>query len=436
MVAATDTSRTSWTLTARWIFPISSPPIPNGALTIAGERIVSIEPAGRRSADTDLGDVAILPGFVNAHTHLDLSGLRGRCPPSSDFPAWLRQVIAHRRSTTPQQIEADIRAGLAESLRHGTTLVGDIAAGGASWSILMDAPLRGVVFYEIMGLSKKRAEQSLKEVKIWLEAHSATHHCRPGLSPHAPYSVRADLFARAALTAQSLKCPLAVHLAETREELELLQCHRGAFVPFLKDLGVWDADGLASGPASVMRICYQYVTPRPHVPRGNALLFVHGNYLKPSACIPSHSTIIYCPRTHTAFGHAPHPFRHFLQRGIRIALGTDSLASNPDLSILAEMRHLHRQCPDLPGEALLRMATLSGAEALGWSNETGSLEPGKSADLVVVALPDGAGKDPYARLFNSDLPVQRVLCRGQWIPIADIAPGLPGGAIIPRQAGG
>lgn len=404
-----------WTLAARWIFPVSGPPITNGILTIAGDRIGSVEPAGRRAADIDLGDVAILPGFVNAHTHLDLSGLRGRCPPSGDFPAWLRQVIAHRRSTTPQQIEADIRAGLAESVRHGTTLLGDIAAGGASWPILANAPLRSVVFYEIMGLTKKRAQQSLEAAGKWLEEHSATNYCRPGLSPHAPYSVRADLFARTALAAQSLKCPLAVHLAESREELELLQCHRGPFVPFLKDLGVWDADGLASGPASVMRICYQYVTPRPHVPRGNALLFVHGNYLKPSACIPSHSTIIYCPRTHTAFGHASHPFRHFLQRGIRIALGTDSLASNPDLSILAEMRHLHRQCPGLPGEVLLRMATLSGAEALGWANETGSLETGKSADLVAVPLSPRAGNDPYERLLDSDLPVQRVFCRGQWV---------------------
>jgi aminodeoxyfutalosine deaminase len=406
---------TPWTLAARWIFPVSSPPLADGLLAIAGERIVSVEPRAGRTPDRDLGDVAILPGLVNAHTHLDLSGLRGRCPPSGEFTAWLRQVIAHRRGTTPQQIEADIRAGLAESLRHGTMLLGDISAGGASWPILADAPLRSVVFYELLGLTKKRAEQSLEAARSWLEAHPATNRCRPGLSPHAPYSVRADLFARTALVAQSIKCPLAVHLAESREELELLKYHRGPFVPFLKDLGVWDADGLAAGPASLMRICYQYVTPRRYVPRGDALLFVHGNYLKPSACIPSHSTIIYCPRTHAAFRHAPHPFRSFHQRGIRIALGTDSLASNPDLSILAEMRHLHRQCPDVPGEVLLRMSTLSGAEALGWANETGSLEPGKSADLVVVPLLPGAGKDAYERLLDSDLSVQRVLCRGQWV---------------------
>src|SRR5579875_1780849 len=108
-----------WTLTARWLFPVSSPPIPYGILTIAGERIVSIEPAGRNIADIDLGDVAVLPGFVNSHTHLDLSGLRGQCPPSGDFTAWLRQVIGHRRVMTPEQTDSNVRTGLAESLRYG-----------------------------------------------------------------------------------------------------------------------------------------------------------------------------------------------------------------------------------------------------------------------------------------------------------------------------
>jgi len=405
MVPATDSSQAPWTLTARWIFPVSSPPIADGLVTIAGERIVSVEPRGRRTADLDLGETAILPGLVNAHTHLDLSGLRGRCPPSGDFTGWLRQVIAHRRGMTSEQIDADIRAGLDESLRHGTTLLGDISAGGMSWPFLADAPLGSIIFYELLGLTKERAERSLEAAHAWLESCPASTHCRPGLSPHAPYSVRTELFAQSALLARSPKRPLAVHLAESREELELLHHHRGPFVSFLKDLGVWDADGLAPSPAHIMKVCDQ------RIPK----LFVHGNYLAPSARIPRNSTIVYCPRTHAAFGHAPHPFRQFLERGIRVALGTDSLASNPDLSVLAEIRHLHCQHPDVPGEALLRMATLSGAEALGWADDTGSLEAGKSADLVVVPLsPDAAG-DPYPRLLESDKPVQQVLCRGRWI---------------------
>src|SRR5262249_57524237 len=121
MVASTDSSPSPWTLTARWVFPVSGPPIANGVVTIARAQIIAVEPHSARRANVDLGDVAVLPDLVNADTHLDLTGLRGRCPPSSDFTAWLRQVIRHRRAVTPEQVEADVRAALAPSLRHAPT---------------------------------------------------------------------------------------------------------------------------------------------------------------------------------------------------------------------------------------------------------------------------------------------------------------------------
>src|SRR5207249_1728478 len=148
--------------------------------------------------------------------------------------------------------------------------------------------------------------------------------------------------------------------------------HDGPFVAFLTSLGVWKPQGLVGSAEEVIDL-------NGEVPR---VLFAHGNYLNPAAPVPSGSSIVYCPRTHAAFGHSPHPFRHFLALGVRVALGTDSLASNPDLSVLREARFLHQQHPDVPGSVLLRMATLAGAEALGWHDETGSLTPGKSADLV------------------------------------------------------
>src|SRR6476620_11012283 len=117
-------------LSARWVFPVSGPPLPGGTVTVRGDRIESVDPAGTRTPDIDFGNAAIIPGLVNAHTHLDLSGARGAVPLGADFVDWLRQVIAHRR--TPSTHDA-VQTGLAESLRFGTTLVGDIAAGGASW---------------------------------------------------------------------------------------------------------------------------------------------------------------------------------------------------------------------------------------------------------------------------------------------------------------
>jgi cytosine/adenosine deaminase-related metal-dependent hydrolase len=404
MARMAGTSSDACALTARWVFPVDGPPIERGVVTVRGERIDAVEPHGKRTPDRDLGNFAILPGLVNAHTHLDLTGLRGQCPPSPDFTGWLRQVIAHRRTVTPEQTRADIRAGIAECLRYGTTLVGDIASGGASWDALAESPLSAVVYCELLGMSKDRADQAYQAARAWLAAHPATDRCRPGLSPHAPYSVRESLLVEAALLARDSQCPLAVHLAETRDELELLLRRRGPFVPFLQELGAWDPDGLVRSPTHVMSIC--------NVRTRNA--FVHGNYLAPAARVPGDGTVVYCPRTHAAFGHRPHPLRRLLNRGVRVALGTDSLASNPDLDVLAEARLVHQRYPDLSGATLLRMATLSGAEALGWADTTGSLTPGKSADLVVLPLPDHDADDPHRLIFESDAAVRAVMFRGRW----------------------
>jgi cytosine/adenosine deaminase-related metal-dependent hydrolase len=385
------------TYAARWIFPVESAPLPGGAITIVDDRIAAVEPHGTRSPDVDLGNVAILPGFVNAHTHLDLTGARGLCPPSADFTQWLRRVIAFRRTRTSEQVQGDIAAGIAECVRHGTTSIGDIAGGGASWKPLSEAPCRAVVFHELLGLSEERAKQSRQDAQVWLNQHPAKDRCAAGLSPHAPYSVRSILYS--VLSASTL--PIATHLAETMAELELLRSRRGPFVDFLKELNGWDPGGLIADPLDVIRM----------LPRG---IFVHGNYLDPRTPFLPAQTLVICPRTHAAFGHPQHPFPGFLKHGVRVALGTDSLASNPDLDILAEARFLRRHCREVEPAMLLRMLTLGGAEALGFDSVTGSLTPGKSADLVVLALLDEDVSDPHDLLLQSSLLVRRVMFRGEW----------------------
>ncbi len=394
---------TSHTLTARWIFPVAGPPLSDGTITLRGDTIEDVSPRGNRKADEDLGNTAIIPGLVNVHTHLDLSGARGQIPPTDPehFTDWLRGVIAYRRSRTQEQVQADIQTGLAECLRFGTTLLGDITADGGSWDAIATAQVRAVVFRELIGLSTERAEAARVAGWDWYQAHIATETCQPGLSPHSPYSARDTLI----LGVTDQRFTVAIHLAESPGELELVRSRTGPFVPFLQELGAWDESGLIN---SIERVVVRYRLA------GNAL-FVHGNYLQPENARYFHGgmSLAYCPRTHAAFKHPPHPFREFLARGARVCLGTDSLASNPDLDILAEARFVYQQYPDFSGDQLLQMVTLSGAEALGWSDVCGSLEMGKSADLVVVPLPDREA-DPHDLLLADHPGNRRTMFRGAW----------------------
>ena len=400
----TKPSEDEFSLTARWVFPIDSPPIANGVIAVSSGRIRAVEPGGTRAADFDLGDVAILPGFVNAHTHLDLSGLRGLMPPTADFVAWLSQVIAGRRTQTPDAVAADIRLGLAECLEAGTTTIGDIAAGGLSWDILVEAPCRSVVFYELLGLSKVRAQQTWAAATEWLRGRAQTPRCRPGLSPHAPYSVRTSLFRAAILVASGQDLPLAIHLGESLAEIELIDRHSGPMVTFLSDMGVFDPAGLIHSVPDLVK----QVRPVRHS------LFVHANYLEPDEMIGAGSNIVYCPRTHSAFGHTPYPLASFVRAGARIALGTDSLASNPDLSLFREAQFVRSHHPEVVPHEILRMATLNGAKALGWAADCGSLTPGKSADLAIIELGGFDTDDPAARVLDPNARVSRTMIGGSW----------------------
>ena len=178
-------------------------------------------------------------------------------------------------------------------------------------------------------------------------------------------------------------------------------------MPFLAELGAWDETGLGE-----LRFFVEGLA------RLKRPLFIHGNYL-PTNTNLGDGTLVYCPRTHAAFGHDKHPFRAFMAQGARVALGTDSLASNPDLDILAEARFLRRQHPDIPGVALLKMATLDGAAALGWDDVTGSLSPGKNADFVVLPLPHSEVDDPHALVLDAHAPIYATVFRGKVVYAAD-----------------
>ena len=411
--------RDTLTIQARYVFPVEGEPIQDGSVTIEGPRIGWLGPTTERAGDMDLGNVAIIPGFVNAHTHLELAPMVGHRFPQGpiDELAWLRQVIQQRRSRNEESLTTRAAENVRAAIQAGTTFVGDTTTGGLSWVPIAEAPLRAVVFAEVIGLQRNRGLVTDAEAWRWLGSvrpDSQVAACaRVGLSPHAPYSTSGWLYYKAA----GSRLPLSTHLAEMPEELRLLEYRDGPMRHFLEDIGAWDDEWEPIGPR-----------PADYVRRGELRkadwLIAHGTYLepedfwqlRPEAATEGHRVAIaYCPRTHARFGHAPHPYRAMLERGVIVCLGTDSLASTESLSLLDEVRFLHGRDESLSGPLLLTMATLFGAWALRAETTTGSLKIGKSADLAIVALPNRDDADPFKLLLDSDLPVVGTVFEGDFV---------------------
>ncbi|MHB1557866.1 MAG: amidohydrolase family protein [Isosphaeraceae bacterium] len=413
--------RDTLTVRARYVVPVEGAPIEDGCLTIQGPRIGWLGPDAERRHDLDLGNVAILPGFVNAHTHLELSPLTEESGGTASWPEdeidWLRRVIAQRRSSSDESLSQAAERNLAAAIRAGTTLVADSTTAGRSWPAIAAAPIRAVVFAEVIGLKRERGLQTDAAAWEWLASVRPENQiaacARVGLSPHAPYSTAGWLYHKAV----SSGLPLSTHLAEMPEELRLLAHHDGPMRRFLEDIGAWDDEWEPIGPR-----------PADYIRRGDLRnadwLVAHGTYLDPddfwqlrpqAAPDGKRVAVAFCPRTSARFGHDRHPYRSLLERGAIVCLGTDSLASNATLGLLDEMRFLHARDESLSGELLLTMATLFGAWALRAETSTGSLRPGKSADLAIVALPDRDDPDPYGLLLESDQPVVGTVFEGDFV---------------------
>lgn len=402
-------------LKARWVFPVDGPPLEEAVVEVEDSRIAAVY-VGSHPEAIDLGNTALIPGLVNAHTHLEFSHLAQPLGPTAPFTDWIRSIMKSRfESTVP--VEQSIQQGIAESLAAGTTCQGEIATSLESIHQLeQTAPApRAVVFRECLGFSADRIAGQEKMAADYLEQQTAGEmhdRLRRGLSPHAPYSVHPDLYLNLIQLARDQGVPAAVHLAETQAELDLLEHQVGPFVDLLTELGLWDPEILKQG----MRL-YDYLVPLAEL---TSALAVHGNYfgkdelefLKQAPQI----SVVYCPRTHHYFGHPPHPWRTLIGQGINVALGTDSRASNPDLSLWKELLFLRAAFPDVSTGLILECGTLAGARALELSEEIGSVTVGKRADLALVQLPDRAeelsGSD---LLLNSQSHVSRVMLNGCWI---------------------
>lgn len=375
-------------LAARWVIPVEGRPIERGAVLIgAGGRVIAIGPdhAVPRPAEVPAEEFAggvLLPGLINTHTHLELTGLGVVADP--EFAGWIRRLRERKAERAPEQFLAAARQGLADCYAAGVTTVADTGDSGAMPQVLAEAQGSGIVYLEVFGPHPAQVEESLAGLRERVSAGEryAGGRVKLGVSPHAPYTVSGPLYAATARWARQQGLPLAVHLAESPAESDLVSRGQGAFAAAWKTRGIPLPQPLGRTPVEWLD---------DHAVLGPDTLCIHVVQVRSSdldrlgAC---GAAVSHCPLSNRAHGHGAAPLADLLRRGLRVGLGTDSEMSIGSLDLLAEARAA-RELAGLTAEAALDLCTLGGARALGIADETGSLSPGKWGDCVAIRPPAG-----------------------------------------------
>jgi cytosine/adenosine deaminase-related metal-dependent hydrolase len=380
---------------AAWVCPISRSPIRGGWVAINNGRIAAIGEPGEAPpvAARDLGNVVILPALVNAHTHLELSWLRGRVPPAATFVDWIKQLFVtrggrHERPDQPHVTDAARQA--AQEMREcGVGAVGDISNSLASVEPIRASGLRGLVFHELLGFNLPHGESVVKTRPLReTAANVGGDVVRVTVAPHAPYSVSPEMFRAIRDEVNRSAVPItSVHLGESESEVDFLRDGSGPWPGILRWVGSTRDDWSPPGVGPV-----QYLDGFGMLDART--LVVHGVQLE-SAALERLATIgctlVTCPRSNQWVGVGAPPIGRFYASGVKVAVGTDSLASVDDLNIFTELKTMRWIAPDVAAHALLESATLTGAQALGLGEELGTLEAGKRAEMIAVQLTTARG---------------------------------------------
>ncbi len=418
-------------LTAEYVVPIASEPVRDGAVAIDGPVITAVGLAAELTAKfpdaavENFGTAAILPGFVNCHSHLELTAMRGALDDvEHDFRSWLLKINDLRAGMTDEDIEAAALHGAMEGAAAGVTCFGDIGRNGtAGLRALKQTGLRGVVFQETnFSPDNRTADDDFSALGQKFEALKSeeTDLVKVGLSPHSPYTVGSRLFELIAQYAIINRVPLTIHAAESAEEHALMMDGEGFFTEFYERFGLeWNSPHCTSieylerlGVLSTRPLLAHCVT-------------VSDSDI--SRIAANRATIAHCPKSNAKFGHGYAPLEKFLDAGIAVGLGSDSVASNNVCDLLEESRFAAlaaRSRPDrkrfVDAREMLETATLGGARALGLDKSVGSLEPGKQADITVISLANLAQQPlndvEAALVFSSNgRDIKRTLVAGREI---------------------
>ena len=390
---------------ARWILPITSAPIPDGTVAVLNGKIAYVGPAAHAPKGTpvDLGDALILPGLVNTHTHLELTVMRGFLEDLS-FVDWIGKLRRGRNEVlSTENLLDSARLGITEGIRAGVTTYADTCSTGVALQAMREAGVRGIMYQEVFAPAPEGAEAALADLVARIDnlEKETTDLVALGVSPHAPYTVSEILYNAVSKLSASRKLPLAMHIAESAEEDDLVRRGTGPFAELWKKRGIEvPKSGANRSPIDLLA--------RHDLLRSDSLL-IHTIRIdeRDIDLIANHDcAVAHCPISNAKLGHGIAPLTDLLARKVRVGLGSDSMASNNRMDMLEEARMAllfqrarTKEHDAISADDVLSLATLGGASALGLDGTIGSLEVGKDADLCAFpithdkALP---GMDPVA----------------------------------------
>ena len=401
-------------LSADYVLPISAKPIENGAVVIEKDKIIAVGSREKlvekfpAATHENFGEAAIMPGLVNAHSHLEITAMRGFLDDvEEDFYSWLMKLTKTRaEKLTEEDIETAAILGAVEGASAGVTCFGDIGRyGKAGFEALKKVGLRGVLFQETdFSPKNEEAENDFNKLKdkFLVLKESETNLVKVGISPHAPYTVSRKLFEKITDYALDNDIKISIHAAESNQENEFFLTGEGFFAGMYKNLNLeWNAPRI-SPIKYLSEIGVLQTKP----------LLAHCVKVSEQdidIIAANEARIAHCPKSNAKFGHGIAPLEKFLDKKIKVGFGSDSVASNNTCDILEEARFAALFARSLEGkkrflnaEELIKAATLGGAAALGLENEIGTLEAGKQADLIVVSL-DNAAQMPVHDVYSAIL---------------------------------
>lgn len=383
-------------LRARWVLPIASPPIEGGEVVVEGDLISEVRPQTRIAGDhvIDLGNAVLLPGFVNSHSHLEYTALRGFLEDVPFFP-WIRALTDLKRRLAPEDWQVSAELGVLECIAAGITSIGDNADAPATLPAVVKSGLRAVIYQEVFGIDHREPVEPIVSslsakvaaLKDETNRNGVAERIRIGISPHALYTVRRDLLAALRQYAESEALPMSIHVAESPAESDLARTGTGPFGEMLDRRGIlWPVPR-----ATPTRYLFDQGMLGPSA---IAVHCVHQDDADIALIAQTGASIVHCPKSNAKLGAGIAPLAKWLNDGrVAVGLGTDSAVSNNTLDLFEEMRFAlyfqraaHEDVGGVTAPRVLEMATAGGARVLGFADRVGTLKPGCQADVTGVRL--------------------------------------------------